>query len=350
MKKWQKVMLYPHQTILQALEIIDSSAQQIGLVVDEENKLLGTVTDGDIRRAILKGIDLNQPVSRVMNTHPITIDVLHDKEQALGLMKEKKIRQVPIVDADHHMYGLEIIDDLLETPQYDNQVIIMAGGLGTRLGDLTKHCPKPLISVGGKPLLETILENFKECGFSKFIFSVNYKAEMIEKYFGNGSDWNVDIQYVRENKRMGTAGALGLLKKIPDKPFIVMNGDLLTKINFQQLLDYHLQNKALATMCVREYSFQVPYGVVRMDKGKLCGIEEKPVHNFFISAGIYIIEPQALKFIPQDTYFDMPSLFDTIIEQGASANVFPIREYWVDIGKKDDLDRANDEYGQVFGS
>jgi dTDP-glucose pyrophosphorylase len=349
MENWKKVILHPDMTILKAIEVIDSSSQQIGLVINSENKLLGTVTDGDIRRGILKGVSLDKSVSLIMNTNPVTIDLVHSKEQVLNIMKKKKIRQIPVVDSGKYVHGLEIIDELLQSAQYDNWVVIMAGGLGSRLGDLTKHCPKPLISVGGKPLLETILENFRENGFSNFLFSVNYKAGMIEQYFGDGSDWNVNIEYLRENKKMGTAGALSLLEEIPDKPFIVMNGDLLTKINFQQLLDYHLQHKALATMCVREYSFQVPYGVVRMNDGKLCGIEEKPVQNFFVSAGIYVIEPEALELIPQDSYFDMPSLFDAIIQKGFSANVFPIREYWVDIGKRDDLDRANNEYGKVFG-
>lgn len=349
MKNWDKVLLYPQMTILKAIEIIDSSSQQIGLVVDENDKLLGTITDGDIRRALLKGISLDQYVNSIMNASPVTVGVEHSKEQVLYLMKNKQLRQIPVVDSHQRVVGLETIDDVFHINQYDNWVVIMAGGLGSRLGELTRNCPKPLISVGGKPLLETIVENFTQDGFTKFFFSVNYKADMIEKYFKNGNKWNGTIQYLREKKKLGTAGALSLLKKKPNKPIIVMNGDLLTKINFQQLLNYHLEHKAMATMCVRDYSFQVPYGVVRIDNGKLRGIDEKPVHNFFVNAGIYVIEPEALSLIPNDTYFDMPSLFDAIAKQGFSANVFPIREYWVDIGKRDDLERANTEYGEVFG-
>jgi len=264
-------------------------------------------------------------------------------------MTNKQLREIPVIDSEQCIVGLETIDDVLTINKYDNWVVIMAGGLGTRLGELTRNCPKPLISVGGKPLLETIVENFRQDGFTNFFFSVNYKAEMIERYFGNGDKWNTSIQYIRESKKLGTAGALSLLEERPSKPIIVMNGDLLTKINFQQLLNYHLEHKAMATMCVRDYSFQVPYGVVRIDDGKLCGIDEKPVHNFFVNAGIYVIEPAALELIPHDAYFDMPSLFDAIAKQGFSSNVFPIREYWVDIGKRDDLERANTEYGEVFG-
>ena len=349
MKKWEKALIYSNMNILQAIEIIDSSSQQIGLVVDENKKLLGTITDGDIRRAILKGVNLEQLVGCVMNVTPVTVGVHHNKEQVLYLMKNKQLRQIPVVDSEQRIVGLETIDDVFHINQYDNYVVIMAGGLGTRLGELTRNCPKPLITVGGKPLLETIVENFRQDGFSNFFFSVNYKAEMIEKYFSDGTKWNTNIQYLREQKKLGTAGALSLLEKKPNKPIIVMNGDLLTKINFQQLLNYHLEHKAMATMCVRDYSFQVPYGVVRIDNGKLRGIDEKPVHNFFVNAGIYVIEPEALGLIPRDTYFDMPSLFDAIAKQGFSSNVFPVREYWVDIGKRDDLERANIEYGEVFG-
>lgn len=348
MRSGKEVMLSPADSILQAIKVIDSSSQQIGLVVNEKGKLLGTVTDGDVRRAILKGVHLDAAVSCIMNTHPVTIKKSHSKEQVLYLMKEKKLRQIPVIDANQRVVGLETLDDLFKSAQNDNWVVIMAGGLGTRLGELTRNCPKPLISVGGKPLLETIIENFRDEGFFNFFVSVNFKAEMIERHFGKGEKWNSNIQYLRENKKLGTAGALSLLTTKPDKPIIVMNGDLLTKINFQQLLDYHLQHKALATMCVREYSFQVPYGVVRMDNGKLQGIEEKPVQNFFVNAGIYVIEPEALALIPHDTYFDMPSLFDAIAQQGFSSNVFPIREYWADIGKRDDLEQANIDYGEVF--
>ena len=349
MRSGKEIMLSPTDSIFQAIKIIDSSSLQIGLIVDDNKTLLGTVTDGDIRRAILKGISLDKAVSCVMNAQPVTVSRGHTKEQLLFLMQDKRLRQIPVINGKGCVVGLETIDDLFSAAYYDNIVVIMAGGLGTRLGELTRNCPKPLINVGGKPLLETIVENFRDDGFSNFFFSVNYKAEMIEKHFGQGEKWNSTIQYLREDKKLGTAGALSLLKGKPDKPIIVMNGDLLTKVNFKQLLDYHIEHKALATMCVREYSFQVPYGVVKIDNGKLQGIEEKPIHHFFVNAGIYVIEPEALKLIPEDTYFDMPSLFDAIAQQGCSSNVFPIREYWLDVGQRDDLERANMEYGEVFG-
>jgi dTDP-glucose pyrophosphorylase/predicted transcriptional regulator len=349
MSEWQSTLLKPGMTILQAVEIINANALQIGVVVNESNVLLGTITDGDVRRAILRKIDLSQPAASIMNTHPLVAPLGYGRDQLLDIMKQKRLRQVPIVDNEQRVVGLVTIDDLLQADVYDNWVVIMAGGLGSRLGELTKNCPKPLISIGGKPLLETIVENFKDNGFHNFFFSVNYKAEMIEQYFGDGSKWNVNISYLKEYEKLGTAGALSLLPGKMDRPIIVMNGDLLTKVNFKQLLDYHLQHKAMGTMCVREYSFQVPYGVVLLDDGKLLSIEEKPVQTFFVSAGVYVLEPEAINYIPQQQYFDMPSLFDIITKNECIANVFPIREYWIDIGKCDDLDRANSDYRQVFG-
>ena len=336
-------------TILQALQTIDTNALQIGLVLGENDILLGTVTDGDIRRGILRGITFDETVASVMNRNPVTAYIDYHKDQLLDIMKRRRLRQMPITDSCNRVIGLVTIEDLLQTELRDNWVVIMAGGMGTRLGDLTRNCPKPLLTVGGKPVLEIIVENFKDSGFHNFFFSVNYRAEMIEEYFGNGEKWGVTIKYLREKQRLGTAGALSLLPGELDKPIIIMNGDLLTKVNFKQLLDYHIQHQALGTMCVREYSFQVPYGVVHIDNGRLRHIEEKPVQSFFVSAGVYVVEPAALDFIPKQQYYDMPSLFDAITKSSHPANVFPIHEYWIDIGKRDDLDRANDEYWQVFG-
>lgn len=348
MKDWQSVIVKPEMTIIDTIKIIDASSQQIALVVDSQRILLGTVTDGDVRRAMLKGISLESNIQLIMNEHPTTEKEGYKKEQLLDLMKFKQLRQIPIVDKAFHIVGLLTIDELIQEDTCDNWVVIMAGGLGSRLGGLTHNCPKPLLSVGGKPILETIIESFKENGFRNFFLSVNYRADMIEQHFGNGSNFNVNIQYLREKEKLGTAGSLSLLQDKPDKPFIIMNGDLLTKVNFQQMLDYHLQHKAMATMCVRDYSYQVPYGVVHIENSRLKCIEEKPVQNFFVSAGVYVLEPEALKYIPQKQYFDMPSLFDAILKHNHRANVFPIREYWIDIGHVSDYEKANNDFVENF--
>ncbi|MFM1651284.1 nucleotidyltransferase family protein [Brevibacillus sp. B_LB10_24] len=346
---WRNVLIKQDTPIIQAIQIIDAGAIQIALVVDENERLLGTVTDGDIRRGILKGIPLNESVKHIMNDQPKYVFPDESPEKMLAFMRAKRLNQVPIIDKDRRIIGIKVLNELLRREQKENWVILMAGGLGSRLQPLTDDCPKPLLKVGSKPLLETIIENFVEQNFYKFFLSVNYKAEMIKEYFGNGSQWGVELNYLHENKRLGTAGALSLLPGRPDAPIIVMNGDLLTKVNFNQLLEFHVEHRAAATMCVREYDFQVPYGVVRTDNQRLVSIEEKPTQHFFVSAGIYVLETDVLDKIPGQTYFDMPSLFEKLVNEQIETVVYPIREYWLDIGRITDFERANVEFAEVFG-
>lgn len=348
MKNVQHLLLSPESKIIKALETIDRGAVQIALIVDRNNRLLGTVTDGDIRRGILGGIKLEQEVSLVMNTHPNTASLEDSREAILNKMKISSLRQIPVINDGGIIVGLELFNELLENRKRDNWVILMAGGLGTRLGELTKNTPKPLLKVGSKPILEVIMENFISSGFYRFYISVNYRADMIMDYFGDGSKWGVEIRYIHENKRMGTAGALSLMSELPDQPFFVMNGDLLTKINFQHALQFHLENDSVATMCVREYEYQVPYGVVQVDRNQLRSIEEKPIYRYFVSGGIYILNPEVLSYVPSDTFYDMPTLFDTIMADKQTTCAFPIHEYWLDIGRVDDFNKANGEYPEVF--
>lgn len=342
-------MVTPQTPILEVLKIIDVNARQIALVVDQDDRLLGTVTDGDIRRGLLKGKGLNDPVSTVMNSYPTVASPYDHRDNILALMKIKKLHQIPVVDEDGRIVHVEILDHLLQPVKRDNWVVLMAGGLGTRLRPLTHDCPKPLLKVGNKPLLETILLSFIEQGFHQFFISVKYKAEMIQEYFGHGERWNVDIRYLHEKESLGTAGALSLLPEKPQEPFFVMNGDLLTKVNFEQLLDFHKTYQAQATMCVREYDHQIPYGVVKLDKQRLIGIEEKPVQRFFVNAGIYVLNPETVDHIPNNQFFDMPSLFNNLIKNNRPVIAFPIREYWLDIGRLADFERANMEFAEVFG-
>lgn len=348
MRNWKDTLIAPTASILQALEKIDTTALQIALVVGENNSLLGTVTDGDIRRGILKGLPLERPVQEIMHRTPTVARLNDSRENILALMKLKTLSHIPVIDDQNRVVGLEIFAELMQSGERDNWVVLMAGGLGSRLQPLTQQCPKPLIHVGNKPILETILENFLEYGFRRFYFSVNYKAEMIEDYFGDGSRWGAEIHYIHEEKPLGTAGPLGCLPTRPTAPVLVMNGDILTRVNFQQFLDFHEAHRSLATMCVREYEFQVPYGVVRLDQHRVIGIEEKPLQRFFVSAGIYALDPAVLEFIPPNTSFDMPQLFNGIIERQLETAAFPIREYWLDIGRMDDLERAKLEYAEVF--
>lgn len=348
MKDWKKILVSPDTSIQKTIQIMDAGALKIALVVDEKQRLLGTVSDGDVRRGILKGCSLEERVSHIMNTAPKVVPQHENRDKILSAMRQMQVYQIPVVDQAGVVVGLEIIDTLLAASKQDNWVVLMAGGLGSRLKHLTKDVPKPLLRIGDKPILETILESFVDQGFVKFFLSVNYKSELIESYFGDGSRWGVQIEYLREDKKLGTGGALGLLPKKPSTPLLVMNGDVLTRINFQQLLDFHNKHKSMATMCVREYDFQVPYGVVRVDKHRIAAIEEKPTHRFFVNAGIYVLEPQTLEHIPHNTYFDMPTLFERLIEQQQETTVFPVREYWLDVGRMDDFERAQMDFHKVL--
>lgn len=350
MALWEKAVLAPSSTLGEAIRNLDASTLQISLVVDEKGTLLGTITDGDVRRAILRSETLETPVTNVMKANPITAGPDIDRKTVMKWMRQYQIAQVPIVDEQGILTGLETLKHMVQDDCSENWVVIMAGGLGTRLRPLTETLPKPLIPVGGKPVLESIIERLAEQGFTRIFLSVNYQAEKVEAHFGDGSDWGVDISYLEENQRLGTAGALTLLPEAPSEPFLVMNADLVTAINFRRLLDFHNDQAADATMGVREYRFQVPYGVIEMSGNQITEINEKPTQSYFVNGGIYALSPAVLRHVPEGKMYDMPTLFDKIIAEGESASAFPIHEYWIDIGKFDDLDQAQKEYGKVFGT
>ena len=348
MKSWREVLVKPNASIFDTIKLIDAEALQIALVTDETGKLVGTVTDGDVRRGMLKGISLEQPVSLIMERHPEHVTQNTDRLVVLALMKRKQLRQIPVVDNMGMLIGLETIDEYLRPGKRGNLVVLMAGGEGVRLRPLTEKLPKPMLPVGGRPVLETILLNFIEHSFSRFYISVNYMGEVIRDYFGDGSKWGVEIRYIHESERMGTAGALGMLGEVPNQPIIVMNGDLLTKANFEHLLEFHAAHQCKATMCVREQDFQVPYGVLTLQDHSIVEIKEKPVTRHFVNAGIYVLEPDVLGYLPKSGYCDMTSLFEEVIKARCKVAAFPLREYWLDIGQLSDFERGKDEFKDVF--
>lgn len=348
MKNIDNIKLKRNATIKDALTIIDKGAMQIALIVDNDNKLLGTLTDGDIRRGLLKGLDLNSPIDSIIFKTPTIAKISDSKEDILKIALSKKLHQIPVLDENNIILGIQEIEELIKPEKKDNKVVLMVGGLGTRLRPLTDNIPKPMLKVGNKPILETIIINFKKYGFVNIILCVSYKAEIIEEYFGDGSSFGVNIEYIHENKRMGTAGALSLIKDKLDKDFFVMNGDLLTNINFEYMMAYHMSNNSTATMGVREYDFQVPYGVVNLDNENIISIDEKPIQKFFVSGGVYILGKEVLNYIPDDKFYDMPSLFETLIKENKKSISFPIREYWLDIGRLEEYEKANNEYNKVF--
>lgn len=348
MKNWSDILLGVDTPIIGAIRNLNDSAAQICLVVDADRRLLGTVTDGDIRRGIARGLPLESAVVEIMNRTPHAFRASEDRGHLIAFMRRERLWQVPLIDAEGRVVGLESAKELFHIEDRPNVVVLMAGGEGRRLRPLTESVPKPLLSVGPRPILETIMMRFIENGFRRFYISVNYKAELVEAHFGDGSALGVDVRYLREDRQMGTAGALGLLPERPDAPVLVMNGDILTTLDYGRLLDYHLAQGAAATMAVREHLFEIPYGVVRLNGATITEIEEKPVMQHFVNAGIYVLDPASLDHIPPNQPYQMPDLFTELAAHGKKCAAFSVEDYWRDIGQYDDFSRANDEFHGIF--
>lgn len=345
--KWENALISPQASISDALRHINNATSQLALVVDESRHLLGTLSDGDVRRALLAGMALTDSIESCMCRTPTTARVGESREEMLATMRQYFLHQLPLIDDNGVVIGLKRIDDLLQPEERSNWVVIMAGGLGTRLQELTRNTPKPMLPVGNKPLLETIIRRFTEQGYRNIWLAVNYHANQIEEYFGNGEKFGASIQYLRENTRLGTAGALSLLPA-PELPILVSNADLLTKVDYSRLFETHSKMNALATMAVRDHEYSIPFGVVLADKNRILQIQEKPTHRVTVNAGIYVLSPSALSLIPKHTFFDMPELFADIIERGEVAHCHHIDDYWIDIGRKEDLLQALRDYPEVF--
>jgi len=336
---WKNTVLKPSDSIKDALKIIDAEALRIALVVDDEMHLLGVVTDGDIRRGLLQNEQLESAVSNVMNKTPITADAGTLRKDLVKMMTSRSLLAIPLVDGGR-VVGLETLQRFAGR-RYDNPVFVMAGGFGTRLRPLTDNCPKPMLKVGDKPILETVLSSFIKAGFVNFYISTHYMPEIIREYFGDGSKWNITISYVHEETPLGTGGALGLLPDgLSDLPLILMNGDVLTNVDFERVLEFHNKHSAAATMCVRDYEYQVPFGVISGEGHLIKSMVEKPIQRFFVNAGIYVVSPEMRKSVVKHQRIDMPSLLEKFIDKGSDVLMFPIHEYWLDIGRIDDFHRA----------
>jgi dTDP-glucose pyrophosphorylase len=349
MYDWKATLLSPEETLQNAIEILDREMLRIVMVVNENKKLLGIITDGDVRRALIRHCTMATLVSEVMYKTPSTASIEDDKESILKIMKSKDLLQIPLVDKCGSVVGLETLHHLLQENRFENPVFLMAGGFGTRLQPLTNDVPKPLLKVGNKPIMETILCQFIDSGFHDFFISTHYKADMVRAHFGDGSQWGGHIKYVHEEEPLGTAGAIGLLPRdIPDLPIIMMNGDLLTKVNFEHLLKFHQEQGGSVTMCVREYDFQVPYGVIETEGYTIKNIVEKPIHSFFVNAGIYVLSPKIIHKVDGMHYLDMPQFIDKQLYLGEKINMFPIHEYWLDIGRMEDYQNAQSDVDRLF--
>ena len=330
-------------SLLEAMKALDSNALQIILVVDEKKKLVGTLTDGDIRRGLLKGFSLKSPINAFMNRDFKSIKSSDDKEETILMMKKDRIRRIPIVDDQQNVLDLLLIEDFVNVKDINNTVVILAGGKGKRLRPFTNNCPKPMLKVEGKPILEIILENCISCGVTDFVFSVNYLKDKIIDYFGDGSKWNVKINYLIEDKPLGTAGSLSLISQDSIEPLVVINGDILTRIDLRKFIEFHNDLKAEATMAVREEKLQLHYGVIQNDGFNLVDIQEKPLITHQVNTGVYILNPSLLKLISPNEYLDMTTLLMNANENDKKVCIYPIHEYWIDVGRPENLRQANED-------
>lgn len=329
-------------TVADLMRRMDWAALEIVLVVDAQGRLAGTVTDGDIRRAILKGLDLSTPASAVMNRKPIAVEAHTPRAEALRIMRRFGIRHLPCLDACGRPVRLEMLDGMADQTDAPSAVI-MAGGLGQRLRPLTENTPKPMLKVADRPILDHILGSLRQSGIRDVVISVNYLADRIREHIGDGAGHDLNVNYVSETKRLGTAGALALLAPRPRSAFLVMNGDLLTGVNFASLFRFQKRTGHDLVVCVRRHSTTVPYGVLEIAGGRVVALKEKPTLDFFINAGIYVVEPHCLDLIEPESHCDMTDLIQKAMDRGFSVGAFPIIEYWRDIGSPEDYARANAE-------
>ena len=334
---WQRAMLPTDATIGQAIANLDQVAVKIALVVNSSDTLEGTISDGDIRRGLLKGLNLSSPITQIIHRNALVVPPEMGREMVMQLMVVNKIQQIPVVDERHQVVGLHLWDEIAKSPLRPNIMVIMAGGMGVRLRPHTENCPKPLLTVAGKPMLEHIIERAKLEGFSHFVLAIHYLGHMIEEYFGNGERLGVRIDYLREQSPLGTAGALGLLNPRPKAAFVVTNGDVITDIRYGELLDFHNRHDADGTMAVRLHEWQHPFGVVHTKGMEIVGFEEKPVVRNHINAGVYVLKPNALSVLSSGEHCDMPTLFERLKLRAKRTIAYPMHEPWLDVGRPDDL-------------
>lgn len=348
MYRLEEIKLTADTTIRKALETIDLGAMKIALIVDQEDHLIGTLSDGDIRRGLLRGLEMGDSIESVYNRKPIVCKITEPKSLIIQTAVSRRVYQIPLVDDDGRVVKLAEIDHLIKKEKLPYPVVIMAGGEGKRLRPLTEHTPKPMLNVGGKPILETLISRLQLQGFSDIYLSVNYKRDQIKKFFGDGRMLGVNIHYLEEDQPLGTAGALSLIPELDSAPVLVMNGDILTNINFESLVEFHETNGSKATMCIREYGLEVPYGVVHLNARNIVSIEEKPVQQFYVNAGIYVLNPEVIRSLEKNHPVDMTRIFEQLVANEEKTLSYPIREFWMDIGKLEDYNRANNEYYRIF--
>ena len=338
---WSQAVLPINSNIKEVVQVLNETSLRIVLVTDATGALIGTISDGDIRRGLLKGLDLASPIESIVHHDALVVPPNLNRDVVVQLMTANNIQQIPIVNEKMHVVGLHLWDKINAPTARSNIMVIMAGGKGSRLHPQTENCPKPLLPIAGKPILEHIIERAKVEGFTHFILAIYHLGHMIEEYFGNGDALGVQIEYLREDSPLGTAGALSLLNPVPESAFVVTNGDVITDIRYGELLDFHIQHSAIATMAVRVHDWQNPFGVVQTQGVEIIGYEEKPVSKSYINAGVYVIEPSAIRLLDKSVPCNMPTLFELLQKQENKIIAYPIHERWLDVGRPDDLMTAS---------
>jgi len=344
---WEKALLGQNASIKDAIRCLDASSLRIVVVINKQGKFEGTISDGDIRRGLLKGLDLGSSIENITHRNALVVPPSFGRDMVMQLMRSNQLQQIPVVDEQQRVVGLHLWNEITTPPPRDNLMVIMAGGKGTRLMPHTENCPKPMVLVAGKPMLQHIIERSQQEGFNHFVLAINYLGHMIEEYFGDGSRFGVKIDFLREQSSLGTVGALSLLARRPESSFVVTNGDVITDIRYGELLDFHIRHDATATMAVRVHEWQHPFGVVQTKGVDIVGFEEKPIARTHINAGVYALSPDALNVMIHGEHCDMPTLFERIQAKLLRTVAYPMHEPWLDVGKPEDLQLARDQGEQL---
>ena len=342
--EWKEILIKQSASVADALKLIDAQKIKIAIVVDDAGHLVGSITDGDVRRGLLKGYGPQDMLAAIMNRNPKSADSGTTREALAGLMRSYGITVLPLTQ-DGVVVDVVTLDDVSKAEVLRNPVFIMAGGFGTRLRPLTDTCPKPMLPVGDKPILEIIINNFIRSGFRNFYISTHYLPEVIREHFGDGSSLGVSIQYVHEEQPLGTGGALGLLPDDMQKlPLIMMNGDILTNMDFAKLLGYHNAHGADATMCVKEYQYQIPYGVIETEDGRVVDMVEKPIQYFSVNTGIYVVNSSVYEKVARGVNVTMPELLQEEVDRNGKVVAYHLNDYWLDIGQMKDYNQAQHDF------
>jgi dTDP-glucose pyrophosphorylase len=346
MENFKKSVVSLNIKIKEAILTLENSHTKIVLVVDENYKLIGTISDGDIRRGVLKGLTIESPIKDILHTNFISVQDDKTNKEIMEIMTKNEISQIPIIDKSGKLIGLHLLNEFVGKSEIENNIVIMAGGRGVRLRPLTEDCPKPMLKIGDKPLLEIIINQFIENGFKNFHISVNYLKEQIIDYFQDGSKWGININYLIEDEPLGTAGSLIKLPKSLNKPYFVVNGDVLSRFNPMQVLEFHNKNESDMTICAHTYDQTIPYGVIETkgDGMKFERILEKPTFQHLVNAGVYVIDPKINLLISRNSYLDMPDLITLCTSNNKNIIIFPIHEYWLDIGRHENLKEARNNF------